>query len=103
MRAVRENRVYQGLRSLRGSLEPLYGLDFRPLWARWTAELAHPNRLSSSRLRDLVRDHFLESYGYRLSDDEIDDLLRIDENRASAGYARFLNRNPSDARRAELP
>jgi iron complex transport system substrate-binding protein len=90
LRAVRENRVYQGLRSLRGSLEPLNGLDLRPLWARWTAELAHPERFSSSKLRALLRAHFATSYGYRLSEDEIDDLLRIDENKASSGYERFL-------------
>jgi hypothetical protein len=88
LKAVQSNRVYNGLRTLRGSYEPLYGLDFRPLWARWQAEIAHPDRLKP-KVRELLRDHFVKAYGYRLSDGEIDDLLRIDENKESAGYARF--------------
>ena len=103
LRAVQSNRVYQGLRSLRGSLEPLNGLDFRPLWARWEAEIAHPDRLSSSKLRELLRDHFLKSYRYRLRDDEIDDLLRIDENKDSLGYARFMKGDSANIQGSASP
>jgi iron complex transport system substrate-binding protein len=52
------------------------------------AELAHPDRLQP-KLREQYRDHFLKAYSYRLSDDEIDNLLRIDESKDSVGYARF--------------
>jgi ABC-type Fe3+-hydroxamate transport system substrate-binding protein len=88
LKAVRTNRVYNGLRSLRGSFEPLYGIDFRPLWARWQAEIAHSDRVEP-RVRELLRDRFVKAYGYRLSDDEIDNLLRTEENKDSSGYARF--------------
>ncbi len=88
LKAIKDSRVYVDLRELQGSMEPLYGLDFRPLWARWLAAITHPERLQP-KLRGLLRDHFMEAYGYRLSEDEIDDLLRIDENKHSVGYARF--------------
>ena len=92
VKAVQDNRVYEGLRTLRAALEPLYGLDFRPLWARWQAELAHPDRLAP-KLRELLRAHFVKAYGYTLSEDEMESLLRIAENKDSAGYARFLPDN----------
>jgi ABC-type Fe3+-hydroxamate transport system substrate-binding protein len=89
LKAVKGIRVYQALRTLRRSLETLYGLDYRPLWARWEAEIAHPDRLQP-KVRRLVRDHYVQAYGYHLCDDEIDDLLRVDESKDSAGYARFM-------------
>ncbi|WP_020176358.1 ABC transporter substrate-binding protein [Methyloferula stellata] len=97
LKAVQNDRVYNGLRSVRGSVEPLHGLDFRPLWARWMAEIAHPDRLQP-KVRALLRDHFNEAYGYALSDAEVDDLLRIDENKNSAGYARFTRDNIKSTR-----
>jgi ABC-type Fe3+-hydroxamate transport system substrate-binding protein len=101
MKAVQDNRVYEGPRSLRGSLEPLYGLDFRPIWARWQAELAHPDRLRP-KLRELLRAHFARAYGYRFSEDEMESLLRIAENKESVGYERFLHDNDaSDGREAK--
>ena len=97
MKAVQDNHVYEGPRSLRGSLEPLYGLDFRPIWARWQAELAHPDRLAP-KLRELLRAHFVKAYGYTFSEDEMESLLRIAENKDSAGYARFLQDDRADER-----
>jgi hypothetical protein len=91
LKAVQDRRVYEGLNRLRGSLELSYGLDLRPLWARWGAEIAHPERLQP-RLRELLRAHFESTYGYRLSDTQIDNLLRIDENKNTVGYARFEGR-----------
>ena len=98
MKAVQDNHdAHEGPRSLRGSSEPLYGLDFRPIWARWQAELAHPDRLAA-KLRELLRAHFVKAYGYTFSEDEMESLLRIAENKDSAGYARFLQDDRADER-----
>ncbi len=89
LRAVREHKVYQGMGDLRGGRVVSFRLDWAPLGARWLAEVAHPDRLQP-RLRDLLRAHYQESYGYTLSDDEIDNLLRVDENKDAPGYGRFM-------------
>jgi len=94
LKAVRNNSVYNGLRTLRGSGEMLSGLDYRPLWARWVAEIAYPERLPP-RLRGLVRDHYQKAYSYSLSDEILDNLLHIEENRNAAGYGRFM-RTPAE-------
>ena len=66
----------------------LAGLVFQPLWVRWMAELAHPDRLQP-KLRSLLRERVLREFSYRLSDDQIDDFLHLSVNSGSAGYARF--------------
>ncbi len=85
LKAVRDRRVYGNNPNLHGYT---FDLDNVPLSTRWIAELAHPERLQP-KFRELLRDHYLEAYGYRLSDEEIDELLRLDQNRETAGYARF--------------
>jgi ABC-type Fe3+-hydroxamate transport system substrate-binding protein len=101
LKAVQNNHVYNSPRSLTGSAEPLNGLDFRPIWARWTAEIAHPDRLQP-KVRTLLREHFARAYGYALSDDEVDDLLRVYENKNTVGYARFMKNNVA-SNRQETP
>jgi hypothetical protein len=54
------------------------------------AEIVHPDRLQP-KLRNLMRERLLTEFNYRLSDAQIDDFLRIKENRGSAGYARFAH------------
>jgi len=99
LKAVRDNRVYNCLRTLRGSGEGLFGLDYRPLWARWMAEIAYPERLEP-RLRSLVRAHYQKAYSYSLSDEELDNLLHINENSNAAGYERFL-KAPAEIKQSE--
>jgi hypothetical protein len=43
------------------------------------------------KLRERVRSHYQESYGYRLSDGEIDEMLRVGVNRDSKYYERFTS------------
>jgi hypothetical protein len=85
LRAVREKKVY-------GSISRLYhytfDLDTVPLWFRWLAELAYPDRLAP-KLRTLIREHYVKNYGYRFKEEELDWLLRLDENRFSVNYDRF--------------
>ncbi len=89
LKAVKNRKVYIGARNFRGAWQPSWNFDIAPLIERWEAEIAHPERLQP-RLREVMRSHFEKAYGYQLSDDEIDDLLRIDENKGAAGYARFI-------------
>lgn len=98
LQAVRNNRVYRmpGSRVAHAPGVPadgggLAGLHFQPLWVRWMAEIAHPDRLQP-KLRGLLRAHFDQEFGYRLSDDELDEMLHIDVNKDSEGYARFMKR-----------
>jgi len=95
LKAVRAKKVYTLAHEFRGMHVPLWRFDFKPLTARWIAEIAHPDRLQP-RLRDAMRNHYINAYNYRLSDEEIDNLLRMEENRNGAGYERF-SKPPSDS------
>ena len=97
MKAVRKKRVYK----LPGSYPAYIGdMQFRPIWTRWMAEIAHPERIQP-KLRQVLRDSFVREFGYRLSDDQIDDQLHIGDNQDSAGYARFT-RNYGASRQEQL-
>ena len=85
LKAVREKRVYRMPGTYPGILA---GLVFQPLWVRWMAEIAHPDHLQP-RMRKELRDRIMSEFGYRLSDDEIDVQLHLDENRGLPGYERF--------------
>ena len=87
LKAVIDNRVYRmpGDPFGGGGLE---GLHFQPLWVRWMAEIAHSDRLQP-KLREMLREHFVSEFDYRLSDEQIDQFLHIDENIGAADYARF--------------
>jgi hypothetical protein len=87
LRAVREKHVYRMPGEPNGG-GGLAGLNFQPLWTRWMAELAHPARLQP-QVRSLLREHFVNEFGYRLSDDQIDQMLHIDVNKDQPGYERF--------------
>ena len=85
MKAVRERRVYL----MPGSYPGYVGtMQFRPLWTRWMAEIAHPDRMRP-QLRQVLRDHFIREFGYYMTDDQIDGQLHVEENKGSAGYQRF--------------
>jgi iron complex transport system substrate-binding protein len=90
MDAVRNRRVYSKVLN-----NYTFDLDQHPLGLRWITEVAYPDRMRP-RLRELVDGHYRESYGYRLSDTELDDILVVEANRNSVHYERFL-KNPNVA------
>jgi len=81
LKAVRNRRVYRWAQT---------NLTFRPAAIRWLAEIAHPERLQPE-VRRLSRDRMLEEFGYRLSDEQIDEMLHVAENSSSIGTARFTS------------
>ncbi len=88
LKAVRDNHVYTMPGADRGG-GGLAGLIFQPLWARWMAEIVHPDRLTPE-LRDVLRARLIKEFNYQLSDEQIDQLLQINKNKNQPGYARFL-------------
>jgi hypothetical protein len=83
LQSVKERRVY---RMYGGG--GLGGLIYQPLYDRFMAEIAHPDRLQP-KLRQLIRDRIWTEFNYRLSDDEIDKMLNVGENKGSLGAERF--------------
>jgi ABC-type Fe3+-hydroxamate transport system substrate-binding protein len=83
--AVRDRRVYENIAFNKYTFD----IDGQPLAARWMAELAYPERLRP-RMRELTRQHYRDSYGYELSEGEINELLGVAGNHDAAGYARFM-------------
>lgn len=86
--AVKTRRVYR---------VPLGGYRWDPpsqesalTWI-WLAGLLQPERTQED-LRAAMRDWYTFLYGHALTDSEIDDILFAAQNRASAGYARYLAR-----------
>lgn len=82
--AVRKNRIYKepsGGTQMDGAIE-------WPLLMRWDAELLFPATLER-KLRQQFSEVYQTFYGSSVSDDELDRSLRIEENAASFGYARF--------------
>lgn len=95
LKAVTNRRVYRMPGDPFGG-GALAGLHFQPLWVRWMAEIAHSDRLQP-RLREQLREHFVTDFGYRLTDEQIDQFLHIDENANSVGYARFTREHSAGA------
>ncbi|MGD0657744.1 MAG: ABC transporter substrate-binding protein [Syntrophorhabdales bacterium] len=85
LKAVHEKRVYRMPGTGPGGLA---GLIFQPIWVRWMAEIAHPDGMEP-RTRHVLRERLMIEFGYRLTDDQIDVLLWMEENKGSAGYERF--------------
>ncbi len=88
LKAVIDNRLYRMPGDPFRGGGGLAGLHFQPLWVRWMAEIAHPDRLHP-RLREALRQRFESEFGYRLNDEQIDQFLHIDENIGAVGYPRF--------------
>lgn len=83
LKAVQERRIYY----MPGG-GGLGGLIYQPIYDRWMAEIAHPDRLQP-RVRQLLRDRFITEFNYRLSDDQIDIVLNVEENRGLPLAERF--------------
>lgn len=83
LKAVQEKRVYKMYGEGRWG-----GLIYEPLYMRFVAELAHSDRMQPL-LREKLRERVMTELGYHLSDDQIDKMLHIDENKDSAGTERF--------------
>jgi hypothetical protein len=64
------------------------GLTFKPIETRWMAEVAHPDRLQP-KVRQILRDRMMNEFGYRFSEDQIDQQLHVTENADSVGIERF--------------
>lgn len=86
--AVRQRRVYR---------MPLGGYRWDPpnqesaLTWTWLADLLHPAPAGTG-LRGDMRDWYRFLYGFDLADDDIDRILFLKENGASAGYQAFGTR-----------
>jgi len=79
LKAVLERRVYKRFGG---------GITTKPIAMRWIAEIAYPERLPPE-VRQLLRDRMFASFGYRLSEDQIDEMLNVNQNSSSAGAERF--------------
>jgi hypothetical protein len=79
LKAVRNRRVYRWAQT---------NLTFRPAAIRWLAEIAHPDRVQPE-VRQLMRDRMMSEFGYRLSDQQMDEMLHVAENSSSVGTERF--------------
>jgi iron complex transport system substrate-binding protein len=84
LRAVRERRIYKLPEHTN-----MNELVEDPLLLTWMAELFYPDAMPR-QLRDEYKETFQEVYHYSVSDDEIDKVIYLEENRHSAGYERFV-------------
>ncbi|MFF2083760.1 ABC transporter substrate-binding protein [Nocardia sp. NPDC058176] len=84
--AVQNKRVYK---------TPLGGYRWQvpsaesPLMWGWMNRILYPGA-RDGQLREDIRAGFDDLFGYRISDDEIDQVLRLDLNKDAAGYDQFL-------------
>ncbi len=95
LKAVRDRHVYK----LPGGL---MGLIFQPVWTRWMAEIVYPDRLHP-KVRQMLRGRVMAEFGYRMSDDEIDAYLYLDDNRDQPGYGRFTRENAAAYAEGAVP
>ncbi|MBD0711141.1 MULTISPECIES: ABC transporter substrate-binding protein [unclassified Streptomyces] len=86
LRAVRARRVYK---------IPLGGYRWdppcceSPLMWRWVAQILHPRLATRIGLRTRIEQTFDHLYGYAISRDQVDGVLRLGMNGGSSGYDGF--------------
>ena len=85
LKAVQTRRVYTRPPGIAFTTTGI--LEF-PLYARWLAELLYPN-LMQPELRQVMAANYKRTLGYAMSQEQLDQLLAVDDNRYSAGYGRF--------------
>ena len=53
----------------------------KPLYMKWTASIVQPEIFSDYDIRTEISDFYKDYYGYELSDEQLDSLLRLDLNK----------------------
>lgn len=82
LKAIRERRVYKapsGAARMEGILE-------WPYLVSWLVEVLYPHHTDHTVRFDLART-YEETFGYRLSSSELDDVFAVEENARSSNYA----------------
>jgi iron complex transport system substrate-binding protein len=82
LKAVRLKQVYKmpfGSSKMEGPVE-------RPLLYYWILLITRPETRTRIHFREMIKSAYLEVYGYKISDDELDEYLLLCENSASANY-----------------
>lgn len=88
LKAVKNRTIYHmplGASRLEGPVEV-------PLSMLWQRIVMFPTVGTKLNMRDKIRRTYLEVYGYEMSDQEIDNWLRMEENSVSSEYARLFGK-----------
>jgi iron complex transport system substrate-binding protein len=85
LKAVHNKRVY---RRPPGMVFTTTGIVEYPLYARWLAEVLHPDQLQP-KLREIMRESYRRELHYNMTDKDLDQLLAVADNRFSAHHERF--------------
>jgi iron complex transport system substrate-binding protein len=86
VRAVQNKRVYKT--PLGGYRWQVPGAESPLMW-QWMHQVLYP-AARDGQFRAEIRAAFDDLFAYRISDDEIDQVLRFDLNKDAAGYDQFL-------------
>jgi hypothetical protein len=98
--AIRRRQVYR----MPGGVARMDGPVEAPVLAQWMIELINPAAARPRQpLRTAIRDAYLTAFAYPASDDDIDGVLRIADNRESAGYWRFARDAAPDLPALAIP
>ena len=79
MRAVKNHKVYKVPCGLYRWAPP--NAFEKPLYMKWTASIVQPEIFSDYDIRKEISDFYKDYYGYELSDEQLDSLLRLDLNK----------------------
>jgi iron complex transport system substrate-binding protein len=85
LKAARTKRIYK---RPPGMVFTTSGIVEYPIYARWLAELLHPDQLQPE-LRQIMRASYQREIHYTMTDRDLDELLAVDANRFSAHHERF--------------
>jgi iron complex transport system substrate-binding protein len=88
LRAVRQRKVYlmpSGVSRMEGPVE-------RPILYNWIFCLLHPKNDGLCSLRPIIAETYWTVYGYRMSEDDLDQYLNIQENSLSRNYKKLFAR-----------
>ena len=61
--------------------EIIFNTFEKPLYMKWTASIVQPEIFSDYDIRTEISDFYKDYYGYELSDEQLDSLLRLDLNK----------------------
>ncbi|MDR1085012.1 MAG: hypothetical protein LBP22_09185 [Deltaproteobacteria bacterium] len=86
LKASRMRQVYRlpkGTSRLEGPVE-------EPILAAWLSKIAYPEMSEPVSLREQIKNTYHEFFGYEMTQEEIDHMLQMKENRGSANYEQFV-------------